>query len=160
VSLVPRHRYTGGNNIIMKEFAMHAHRSRTLFIAILLAYGSQAAAQDAEAWIRSLKNMSQQQGQTLLQVARDLLPHGEQTDARIVNCLALVDARASDPQYRHGLDESVKLTAIASRRRTGDKSYIEITDNGERVRLAKMLSEGGWLRQFRAGLLDCLKASE
>jgi hypothetical protein len=65
----------------MKESAMHAHRSRALFITMLLAYAGQAATQDAEAWIHSLKNMSQAQGQTLAGIGRIRQTHDDRLAA-------------------------------------------------------------------------------
>jgi hypothetical protein len=42
----------------------------------------------------------------------------------------------------------------------GYKQYADITDDYERLRLAKMLGERGWLKQFRTDVTACLAAPQ
>jgi hypothetical protein len=138
-----------------------ANRIATISFGVtLIGCACQAYAQDAAAWPDSLQNLTAEQGNTLLQMARDLLPAEQQADARIGVCLSRVDAAASEAIYKQGLADSVKLAGIAAHRRTGDRRYIDIANNSERVRLAKMLSEGGWLRQFRVQLTACMQVGK
>jgi hypothetical protein len=41
-------------------------------------------------------------------------------------------------------------------RRMGYRSYTEISDDYERLRLAKMLGEKQWMKQFRVEVGQCL----
>jgi len=50
--------------------------------------------------------------------------------------------------------------AEGAARRMGYKTYLGISDDDERERLAKMLAEGRWMRQFKKSLEACLKAGQ
>lgn len=103
--------------------------------------------------------MTPEQGHFLLQITRDWVAPDKTGDAQIIACLGPVDALAADSEFRKGLEESVNLAGIAARRRTGDRSYLEIKDNAERVRMARLLAEGRWLRQLRLKLESCLASA-
>jgi hypothetical protein len=125
---------------------------------VLAGAGMRASlAEDAPAWLNNLTSLTPSQGQTLLKLARDFFPQDELADDHYVRCIQPYDASARDPQVKAEIDESLKMVQGASRR-MGYREYVEISDDYERLRLAKMLGEGRWLREFRTGVGRCLEA--
>ena len=125
---------------------------------VLPALSSQAA-DSSSAWAAGLKNLTPEQGETLLMLGHDLFPHDEIPDAKLTTCIDPVDAAAGDPQAKQSLDDALGIVEGAARR-MGYKTYTEISDEDERERLAKMLAEGRWMRQFKKSLEACLKADQ
>ncbi len=126
-------------------------------LAVVAALPSIGRADDTASWTSSLKHLTPAQGQTLLKLSRDFYPHDELGDEPYARCIDPYDAAAADPQAKQALEESLQLVQGASRR-MGYPDYFEISDDYERLRLAKMLGESPWLRAFRAKLRDCLNA--
>ena len=124
----------------------------TLFTA---TFAGASVADDKDAWAAALKHLTPTQGRTLLHLTRDFFQHEELADSHYTRCIDPYDAAASDPQTKETIDESLKLVEGASRR-MGYTAYTEISDDYERLRLAKMLAEGRWLRQFKKGVQQCL----
>jgi len=114
-------------------------------------------ADDKDAWAATLKNLQPDQGRTLLQMARDSFAHEELADSHYTRCIDPYDAAASDPQTKEKIDDALKL-AEGGARRMGYKAYAEVSDDSERLRMLKILSERGWMKQFRGELEQCLYA--
>jgi len=115
----------------------------------LLAAGDEAAFQ----------NLTALQGRTLLALARDYDPDSEdRAQAAYPACVVRYDKAASDPAARAQMEESFALIEGAVRR-MGYKNYPDISDEYERLRLAKILGERGWLKQFRTEVSACLAAA-
>lgn len=108
------------------------------------------------AWADGLSNLSADEALTLYNISRDLFPDAE-ADAAHMACIDKIDAAAADPQERAAIDNAMGLIAGAMRR-MGHERYSDIADDYERGRMAKMLTEGRWLRQFRLGVGECLNA--
>ncbi len=106
-------------------------------------------------WAAGLKNLTPAQGRTLLALARDFFPHPELADSHYTVCIDPYDDAAADPEAKGALEESMQVVEGASRR-MGYKTYSEISDDYERLRLSKMLAEGRWLRQFKKSFEQCL----
>ena len=88
----------------------------------------------------------------MLVLARDFDPEDEaREESAYAACIARYDAEAADAAKRAQMEESFVLIDGATRR-MGYKQY----DDYERLRLAKMLGERGWLKQFRADVAACL----
>ncbi len=115
------------------------------------------AAPATQAWAAGLKNLTTQQGQTLLQLARDLFPNPELADSNYTVCVDPYDVAASDPQAKAEMEEAFKTVEGASRR-MANTAYINISDDDERLRLAKMLADGRWMRGFKKSVGACLDA--
>jgi len=115
------------------------------------------AAESASAWAAGLKNLTPEQGETLLRLARDLFPQEQLADSKFTACIDPYDAAASDPQTKQAIEDSIGMAEGAARR-MGYKTYTGISDDEERERMAKMLAEGRWMRQFKKSLETCLKA--
>lgn len=98
------------------------------------------------------------QVQTLLALARDYHPRDGVPESHYTNCLAPYDAQAGNAQDKQRMDEALGLVEGAVRR-MGYTSYTAITDEYERMRLAKMLAEKQWMKQFRADIGQCLDRS-
>ena len=128
-------------------------RTALLVLAILAAAaGALLAAGDAPAF----RNLTAEQGRTLLALARDYDPDAEQRPASAyAACVARSDAAAADPAARAQIEESFALIQ-GGVRRMGYQSYADVSDEHERLRLAKILAERGWIKQFRADVLACL----
>jgi hypothetical protein len=90
-----------------------------------------------------------------LKIARDLVPHEELADSAYSACIDVQDKAAGDPAEKQAIDEALNLVDGASRR-MGYRAYTEIADEYERLRLARMLGEGPWMRQFKHSLESCL----
>jgi hypothetical protein len=118
-------------------------------------YGGEFDCAQNEAVTASWANLTPQQAETLLQIARDLVPREELADSAYSACIDVQDKAAGDPAEKQALDEALKLVDGASRR-MGYRAYTEIGDEYERLRLAKMLGEGPWMRQFKRSLESCL----
>lgn len=107
----------------------------------------------------TFKNLTAEQEHTLLTLARDYDPDAEErADPAYAACVARYDAEAADPAKRAQIDESFTLIAGATRR-MGYTNYADISDDYERLRLAKILGERGWLKQFRAEVIACVAGS-
>jgi len=115
------------------------------------------AAPATQAWAAGLKNLTPQQGQTLLQLARDLFPNPELADSNYTACVDPFDVAAGDPQAKAEMEEALKTVEGASRR-MANTAYIDISDDEERLRLAKMLADGRWMRGFKKSIGACLDA--
>ena len=106
----------------------------------------------------AFENLTAEQGRTLLALARDYDPESEErAQAAYPACVARYDKAASDVAARAQMEESFALIEGAVRR-MGYKNYPDISDEYERLRLAKILGERGWLKQFRTEVIACLAA--
>ena len=138
-------------------------RKASLLIVVLVGFvaSSSAIAKElapaTQAWAAGLKNLTPQQGQTLLKVARDLFPNPDLADSNYTVCIDPYDAAASDPQAKAEMEEAFKTIEGASRR-MANTTYIDISDDDERMRLAKMLADGRWIRGFKKSVGACLDA--
>jgi hypothetical protein len=101
------------------------------------------------------ENLSPDQARTLLSLARDFDAENERPPAAYQACLAPYDAQAKDPAQREQIQDALKIVQGAARR-MGYPNYPDISDEYERLRLAKMLGSSGWLKQFRIDLTTCL----
>jgi hypothetical protein len=130
-----------------------------LAIVLLAILAAGAGALLAAGGDPEFKNLSAEEARTLLALARDYDPDSEdRAQAAYPACVARVDAAAADAATRKQIDESFTLIEGAVRR-MGYKSYPDIGDEYERLRLAKILAERGWLKQFRGEVLACLATS-
>ena len=101
------------------------------------------------------ENLSAEQARTLLSLARDFDAENERPPAAYQACIAPYDAQAKDPAQREQIQDALKVVDGAARR-MGYPNYPDITDEYERLRLAKMLGSSGWLKQFRTEVTGCL----
>lgn len=142
----------------MKSTGMDHTTLRAVLVAasagVLLATAAAKPAGAAD-WAASLRNLTPSQGQTLLALARDFFQHPELADAYYTVCIDPYDRAAADPQAKAALEESMDLVDGATRR-MGYRSYADISDEYERVRLSKMLAESRWMRQFKKSVEQCL----
>jgi hypothetical protein len=115
---------------------------------------SNEAAQALVAWAAGLKNLTPEQGQTLLKVARDLFPHQELADSSYTVCIDPYDAAALDPRAKAEIQDGLKTVEGASRR-IANTAYVNISDDDERIRLAKMLADGRWMGGFKKTVAAC-----
>jgi hypothetical protein len=90
-----------------------------------------------------------------LKIARDLFPSQELIDSNYTACIDPYDIAASDPQAKADVLDALKTVDGASRR-IANTTYIDIPDDDERVRLAKMLADGRWMRGFKKSVSACL----
>lgn len=120
--------------------------------------GPVVAAEAADAWAAGLKNLTPEQGKTLLKFARDLFPDEGLQELKFTACLAPYDAEAGDPQKMETLLDSLKQIDGAAMR-MGYRDYVGVTHEDERIRLSKMLAEGRSLRQFKKSVGQCLDAN-
>jgi hypothetical protein len=128
-------------------------RFALIALSVLTACAGALLAADAGT---TFQNLTAEQGRTLLALARDFDPEAEdRADPAYAACIARYDAEAADPAKRAQMEESFQLI-VGATRRMGYTQYADITDDYERLRLAKMLGERGWLKQFRADVTACL----
>ncbi len=128
-------------------------RTAVIALSILAACAGALLAARADT---KFQNLTAEQGRTLLALARDFDPEDEpREEFAYAACVARYDADAADPAKRAPMDESFVLIDGATRR-MGYKQYADIGDDYERLRLAKMLGERGWLKQFRTAVSACL----
>jgi hypothetical protein len=124
-----------------------------IVLSILAAFAGALLAARADT---KFQHLNADQGRTLLVLARDFDPEDEaREESAYAACIARYDAEAADAAKRAQMEESFVLIDGATRR-MGYKQYADITDDYERLRLAKMLGERGWLKQFRADVAACL----
>ena len=114
-----------------------------------------AAGGEAAAWAQGLRHISAEDGLTLLRISHDLFPDSPRDDAAFRACIDGFDRAAADPDERAAIDDAMSMVLGASRR-MGYMSYVEIADEYERPRLARMLADGRWMRGFRQGMQECL----
>jgi hypothetical protein len=74
--------------------------------------GSNETAPTTKAWAAGLKNLTPEQGQTLLKIARDLFPNRELADLYYTACIDPYDLAASDPQAKADVLDALQ-TCIA-----------------------------------------------
>jgi hypothetical protein len=120
-------------------------------MALALLGAAQAMGQPAV----KFTHLTAEQAQTLLALARDYHPREGVAESHYTSCIAPYDMQAGNAQDRHSMDEALVLVEGAVRR-MGYPSYAAITDDYERMRLAKMLAEKQWMKQFRADVGQCL----
>ena len=101
------------------------------------------------------ENLTADQARTLLSLAHDFDSEEERPQSAYRTCLAPYDARAKDPAQLEQMQDALKIVEGAARR-MGYPNYPDITDEYERLRLAKMLGANGWLKQFRNEVTACL----
>ncbi len=141
---------------------MHPNRKHSSIMAaalagLLLAIAVPAtpAAEGSDAWAAGLKNLTPEQGKTLLRIARDLFQHRELADSNYTQCIEPYDAAAGDPKDKAAMDDMMQAISDAARR-MGYKTFLEIRDEEERVRMSKMLAESRALRPFKKSVEQCL----
>ncbi len=122
-----------------------------MLMAITLLAVGQAVAQPAAKFAK----LSREQVQTLLALAHDYHPRDGAGESNYATCIAPYDAQAGNAQDKQSMDEAMALMEGAVRR-MGYPSYPAITDDYERMRLATMLAEKGWMKQFRIDVGECL----
>jgi hypothetical protein len=128
-------------------------RTALIVLSILAACAGALLAARAET---TFQNLTAEQERTLLALARDFDPEDEErAEPAYAACIARYDADAADPAKRAQIEESFALITGATRR-MGYTQYADISDDYERLRLAKMLGERGWLKQFRTDVTACL----
>ena len=125
--------------------------------ALSTLVASIGAQQSTDAWAAGLKNLTPEQGLTLLKLTRDWFQDDELADSSYTVCIDPYDAAAGDAQTKGALEDALKLVQGASRR-MGYTDYTDISDDYERIRMSKMLAEGGWMRQFKKSVEACLYA--
>jgi hypothetical protein len=129
---------------------LHTSTARAL-IALALLGAVQATAQPAAKYT----NLSSEQAQTLLALAHDYHPRDGVAESHYTSCIAPYDVQAGNAQDRRRMDAALVLVEGAVRR-MGYPSYAAITDDYERMRVAKMLAEKQWMKQFRIEVGQCL----
>jgi hypothetical protein len=146
-----------------KKPARFACAARVLVSTSALVAGLYAAPAAARAdatiaaWAESRINLSAEEALTLQEIARDLFPDAGRAGIDYARCVDEVDVAAADPEERASIDNAMGLVQGALRR-LGHARYGDIADDDERARMAKMLTEGRWLRKFRVGVGRCLAA--
>jgi hypothetical protein len=135
------------------KFRVRARQRATTraLVALALLATVQALAQSPA----KFTHLTAEQAQTLLALAHDYHPRDGVPESHYTSCLAPYDAQAGNAQDRQRMDEALGLVEGAVRR-MGYTSYAGITDEYERMRLAKMLAEKQWMKQFRAEVGQCL----
>jgi hypothetical protein len=132
-------------------------RSSILALSVLAACAGALLAAGSDP---DFRNLTAEQARTLVALARDFDAQSEgRQESAYTACIGRYDADAADSSKRAQIDESFALIDGATRR-MGYKHYADITDDYERLRLAKMLGERGWLKQFRSDLVACLGAAQ
>ena len=121
----------------------------------LMAVALLAAAQSMAAPAAKFTNLTAEQAQTLLALAHDYHPRDGVAESHYLNCVVPYDMQAANAQDKQRIDESLLMVEGAVRR-MGYRSYAEISDDYERLRLAKMLGEKQWMKQFRVEVGQCL----
>lgn len=141
---------------------MHPNRKHSSTIAAALAgllfaiaLPASSAAEGSDAWAAGLKNLTPEQGKTLLRIARDLFQHQELADSSYTQCIDPYDAKAGDPKEKAAMDDMMQSISDAARR-MGYKTLLEIRDDDERVRISRMLAESRALRPFKKSVEQCL----
>lgn len=135
-----------------------ARRARVLTVCSTFALALPALADDSVlAWSSNLKNLSAKDGRTLFAIAHDLFPGQSFSDARYTACIDAFDDAAADPAEKAAAEEAMSLV-VGAARRMGYHSYEDIADEQERLRMARMLAEGRWMRRFKKGMEECLNA--
>jgi hypothetical protein len=124
--------------------------SSALALTAVALLGAAQAAQPAK-----FTNLTPEQAQTLLALAHDYHPRDAVPESHYTDCVAPYDRQAANAQDREPIDEALSLVEGAVRR-MGYRNYAEITDDYERMRLAKMLGEKQWMKQFRVEVGQCL----
>lgn len=122
-----------------------------VLMAVALLWAVQATAQPAAKFAK----LTPEQVQTLLALAHDYHPRDGVGESNYATCIAPYDAQAGNAQDRQSMDDAMALVEGAVRR-MGYPSYPAITDDYERMRLATMLAEKGWMKQFRIDVGQCL----
>lgn len=131
-------------------------RARVLTICSAFVLAAPALADDpVVAWSANLKNLSAQDGRTLFAIAHDLFPGQAFSDARYMACIDAFDAAAADPAEKAAAEDAMSIV-MGAVRRMGYQNYGDIADEQERVRMARMLAEGRWMRKFSKGMEQCL----
>jgi hypothetical protein len=138
------------------RFPIRAGQRGTVRVVVGLALLAtlQAIAQSAA----KFTHLTAEQAQTLLALAHDYHPRDGVPESHYASCLAPYDAQAGNAQDRQRMDEALGLVEGAVRR-MGYTSYAAITDEYERMRLAKILAEKQWMKQFRTEVGQCLDRS-
>ena len=132
---------------------------RIAFIALSI-FAACAGALLAAGSDRAFQSLTPDQSRTLVAMARDFDPQSEgRQESAYAACIGRYDADAADSTKRAQIEESFALIDGAARRR-GYEHYADITDDYERLRLAKMLGERGWLKQFRSDVVACLSTAQ
>jgi hypothetical protein len=119
--------------------------------ALALLATAQAMAQSGA----KFTHLTADQAQTLLALAHDYHPRDGVPESHYTSCLAPYDAQAGNAQDRQRMDQALGVVEGAVRR-MGYTSYAAITDEYERMQLAKTLAEKQWMKQFRADVGQCL----
>jgi hypothetical protein len=135
------------------------HRCFALPAATLVALcaSSPVLADQSAEWTTRLRNLRAVEAQTLLRIARDWYPHEALSDSHYIVCIEPYETAASDPQQKAQIDAALGM-AEAGSRRMGYASYLAVSDEEERVRLARNLADGPWMRKFRLSVAACLEA--
>lgn len=120
-------------------------------VALGLTWCAQVTAQPAARFA----NLTPEQVQTLLALAHDYHPRDGVAESHYTSCIAAYDVQAGNTQERQRMDQALVLVDGAVRR-MGYPSYAAIADDYERMRLAQMLAEKQWMRQFRSDVGQCL----
>jgi hypothetical protein len=134
-----------------KNRGEHAMQQRPMArVAVWLAAMCAMSAGAAET-----RNFSPEQARTLHAIARDLFPQPELSDADFDRCILQADANAGSEQDREDIAGAMNMVEGALRR-MGYQRYEDISDEYERVRMAKIFAERHWMRSFRDSMQRCL----
>lgn len=133
------------------EGKRHAARSSHMVCAIVWL----AAACVLPAAAGELRNFTPDQASTLQAIARDLFLQTELSAADFERCILQLDASASSEHDQEGIAGAMDMVEGALRR-MGYRRYEDISDQDERVRMARMFAERQWMRGFRASMERCL----
>jgi len=147
---------------VARVFPIGAWRSRSergfppaLAVRSLVALVLLGAIEAAAEPVAKFTNLTPEQAQTLLALAHDYHQRDGVPESHYTSCIAPYDVQAGNAEDRQRMDEALMLVEGAVRR-MGYPSYAAITDDYERLRLAKMLGEKQWMKQFRVEVGQCL----
>ena len=120
-------------------------------IVVALLWVVQAAAQPAAKFAK----LTPQQVHTLLALAHDYHPRDGVSESSYATCIAPYEVPVGNAQDKQSMEDAMALVEGAVRR-MGYPSYPAISDDYERMRLATVLAEKGWMKQFRIDVGQCL----
>ena len=123
-----------------------------MLMAITLLAIGQAVAQPAAKFAK----LTPEQVQTLLALAHDYHPRDGVGESNYATCIAPYDAQAGNAQDKQSMDDAMALVEGSGATDGATRATRPSTDDYERMRLATMLAEKGWMKQFRIDVGQCL----
>lgn len=124
-----------------------------LAVGARLVVGGGFIASSTALWAVEVKNLNPHTMATLVQMARDIYPHDSFGDEIYADALKDYDENAgNDPKLQTLIEEGVAaLDKIAVE--NGDKNYLSIGWEIDRVKILTSIEEGAFFQTIRSGLV-------